>query len=139
MRRSPPGARDALVASADGDGQDGTHELFALARGLSDQPLPKGKRVGIITNAGGPAILCNSGYVLLGRIIEVPDNHLGASRREFFDTIDRPALMPLPAEPYDLDPELVNAADKPSGCVARPAPTGSVASNASRTTSGVTP
>jgi transposase len=25
---------------------------------------------------------------------------LGASRREFFDTIDRPALRPLPAEPY---------------------------------------
>lgn len=25
---------------------------------------------------------------------------LGASRREFFDTIDRPALQPLPAEPY---------------------------------------
>ena len=33
-------------------------ELFALARGLADQPLPRGKRVGIITNAGGPAILC---------------------------------------------------------------------------------
>ena len=25
---------------------------------------------------------------------------LGASRREFFETIDRPALMPLPVEPY---------------------------------------
>ena len=25
---------------------------------------------------------------------------LGASRREFFDTIDRPALQPLPPEPY---------------------------------------
>ena len=25
---------------------------------------------------------------------------LGASRREFFETIDRPALTPLPAEPY---------------------------------------
>ena len=25
---------------------------------------------------------------------------LGASRREFFDTIDRPALQPLPSEPY---------------------------------------
>jgi len=37
---------------------DTLDELFALARGLSDQPLPKGKRVGIITNAGGPAILC---------------------------------------------------------------------------------
>jgi acetate---CoA ligase (ADP-forming) len=37
---------------------DTLDELFALARGLTDQPLPKGKRVGIITNAGGPAILC---------------------------------------------------------------------------------
>jgi acetyl coenzyme A synthetase (ADP forming)-like protein len=36
---------------------DTLDELFALARGLSDQPLPKGRRVGIITNAGGPAIL----------------------------------------------------------------------------------
>src|SRR3954453_20384613 len=25
---------------------------------------------------------------------------LGASRREFFETIDRPALQPLPPEPY---------------------------------------
>lgn len=25
---------------------------------------------------------------------------LGASRREFFDSIDRPVLMPLPADPY---------------------------------------
>jgi acetyl coenzyme A synthetase (ADP forming)-like protein len=37
---------------------DTLDELFALARGLANQPLPKGKRVGIITNAGGPAILC---------------------------------------------------------------------------------
>ena len=37
---------------------DTLDELFALARGLADQPLPKGTRVGIITNAGGPAILC---------------------------------------------------------------------------------
>lgn len=36
---------------------DTLDELFALARGLSDQPLPKGRRIGIITNAGGPAIL----------------------------------------------------------------------------------
>ncbi|HSN04255.1 MAG TPA: GNAT family N-acetyltransferase [Nitrospira sp.] len=37
---------------------DTLDELFALARGLAEQPLPKGQRVGIITNAGGPAILC---------------------------------------------------------------------------------
>jgi acetate---CoA ligase (ADP-forming) len=37
---------------------DTLEEFFGLARGLVDQPLPGGNRVGIITNAGGPAILC---------------------------------------------------------------------------------
>jgi acetyl coenzyme A synthetase (ADP forming)-like protein len=33
-------------------------EMFDLAAALSHQPLPKGSRVGIITNAGGLGILC---------------------------------------------------------------------------------
>ena len=33
-------------------------EMFDLAAALDRLPLPGGKRVGIITNAGGPAILC---------------------------------------------------------------------------------
>ncbi len=33
-------------------------EMFHLAAMLSNQPLPRGKRIGIITNAGGPGILC---------------------------------------------------------------------------------
>ncbi|MCI0618157.1 acetate--CoA ligase family protein, partial [bacterium] len=33
-------------------------EMFDLAAVLGNQPLPRGNRVGIITNAGGPAILC---------------------------------------------------------------------------------
>jgi acetyl coenzyme A synthetase (ADP forming)-like protein len=33
-------------------------EMFDLAALLGSQPLPPGQRVGIITNAGGPAILC---------------------------------------------------------------------------------
>jgi len=33
-------------------------QMLALANGLTAQPLPAGRRVGIITNAGGPAILC---------------------------------------------------------------------------------
>ena len=32
-------------------------EMFDLAALLGSQPLPRGRRVGIITNAGGPAIL----------------------------------------------------------------------------------
>lgn len=33
-------------------------EMFDVASLLSLQPLPAGRRVGIVTNAGGPAILC---------------------------------------------------------------------------------
>lgn len=33
-------------------------EMFGLARALVDQPLPRGRRVAVVTNAGGPAILC---------------------------------------------------------------------------------
>src|SRR5262249_47216441 len=32
-------------------------EMFALATALLEQPLPKGGRVAIVTNAGGPGIL----------------------------------------------------------------------------------
>ncbi len=37
---------------------DTLDELFALASALGNQPLPAGRRVTIVTNAGGPAILC---------------------------------------------------------------------------------
>jgi acetyl coenzyme A synthetase (ADP forming)-like protein len=33
-------------------------EFLALATGLSAQPLPAGRRVGILTNSGGPGVLC---------------------------------------------------------------------------------
>jgi acetyl coenzyme A synthetase (ADP forming)-like protein len=33
-------------------------EMFDLAAVLSSQPLPRGRRVAIVTNAGGPGILC---------------------------------------------------------------------------------
>ncbi|MCX5723248.1 MAG: acetate--CoA ligase family protein [Nitrospirae bacterium] len=33
-------------------------EFLALATGLSAQPLPAGLRVGILTNSGGPGVLC---------------------------------------------------------------------------------
>lgn len=46
-------------------------DMFALAAGLSDQPLAKGNRVGIITNAGGPAILCADACEASG--LDVPE------------------------------------------------------------------
>lgn len=33
-------------------------EFLALATGLSSQPFPAGRRVGILTNSGGPGVLC---------------------------------------------------------------------------------
>lgn len=37
---------------------DTLEEMFALGTLLSNQPLPTGRRVAVLTNAGGPAILC---------------------------------------------------------------------------------
>jgi len=33
-------------------------EMFDIAAALENQPLPQGRRIAIVTNAGGPAILC---------------------------------------------------------------------------------
>ena len=46
-------------------------ELFGTAQLLTDQPLPAGDRVGIITNAGGPGVLCADSCEFRG--LRVPD------------------------------------------------------------------
>ena len=51
-------AVDALFHQAGVIRADTFDEMLALATALSDQPLPNGRRVAIVTNAGGPAILC---------------------------------------------------------------------------------
>jgi acetate---CoA ligase (ADP-forming) len=73
--RSPAGARagashtgalvsasdvtvDALFEQAGVIRTDTVHELFEVAALLSSQPAPRGDRVAIVTNAGGPGILC---------------------------------------------------------------------------------
>ena len=42
------------------------NELFDVAIAFSNQPLPKGDRIAIITNAGGPGILATDAVVSLG-------------------------------------------------------------------------
>jgi len=49
---------DALFAQAGVIRTDTLAELFDAALLLGSQPLPAGNRVAILTNAGGPAILC---------------------------------------------------------------------------------
>ena len=61
---------DALFRQAGVIRTDTLAELFDVASLLANQPLPKGQRVGIITNAGGPAILCADACE--ARDLEVP-------------------------------------------------------------------
>jgi acetyl coenzyme A synthetase (ADP forming)-like protein len=61
---------DALFRQAGVIRTDTLAELFDVASLLVNQPLPRGHRVGIITNAGGPAILCADACEARG--LEVP-------------------------------------------------------------------
>ena len=45
-------------------------ELFDVAALLADQPLPRGSRVGIVTNAGGPGIACADACEAAGLSVE---------------------------------------------------------------------
>jgi acetyl coenzyme A synthetase (ADP forming)-like protein len=50
---------------------DTLEEMFDLAAALGSQPLPAGRRVAIVTNAGGPAILCADACDVAG--LSVPE------------------------------------------------------------------
>ncbi|MDR5697152.1 MAG: GNAT family N-acetyltransferase [Armatimonadota bacterium] len=49
---------DALFRQAGVIRTDTLEEMFDVAALLANQPPPRGRRVGIVTNAGGPGILC---------------------------------------------------------------------------------
>lgn len=51
-------AVDALFRQTGIIRADTLEEMFGIARALTQQPLPRGRRMGIVSNAGGPAILC---------------------------------------------------------------------------------
>jgi acetyl coenzyme A synthetase (ADP forming)-like protein len=46
-------------------------EMFTIATALAHQPLPRGNRIAILTNAGGPAIMATDACVLRG--LDVPE------------------------------------------------------------------
>jgi acetyltransferase len=47
-------------------------ELFDYAIAFANQPLPKGRRIGIVTNAGGPGILCTDAVERMGMTLATP-------------------------------------------------------------------
>jgi acetate---CoA ligase (ADP-forming) len=64
---------DALFEQAGVIRTDTMHELFDVAALLSAQPVPRGDRVAIVTNGGGPGILCADACQAAGvEIAELP-------------------------------------------------------------------
>lgn len=64
------GATDALFEQAGTIRAETLAEMLDVASLLSSQPLPAGPRVGIVTNAGGPGIMCADACETAG--LEVP-------------------------------------------------------------------
>ncbi len=62
-------AVDALFDHAGVIRVDTLEDLFGVGSVLANQPTPKGRRVGIITNAGGPAILAADSLEARGLIL----------------------------------------------------------------------
>ena len=61
---------DALFRQAGVIRAESLADLLDVASLLANQPLPRGRRVGIVTNAGGPAIMCADACEAAG--LEVP-------------------------------------------------------------------
>ena len=59
-------ATDALLEQCGVIRVNTVEELFDLAMGFSKNPLPRGNRLGILTNAGGPAIMATDTAIDLG-------------------------------------------------------------------------
>ncbi|MFQ5679597.1 MAG: GNAT family N-acetyltransferase [Gemmatimonadota bacterium] len=64
---------------------DTLEEMFGVARALVDQPLPPGRRVAVVTNAGGPAILCVDAAEGAGLRVEPLSEKLQAELRALVD------------------------------------------------------
>jgi acetyl coenzyme A synthetase (ADP forming)-like protein len=62
---------DALFRQSGVIRTDTLEQLFDVASLLGSQPPPRGPRVGIVTNAGGPAILCADACEAEGLIVPV--------------------------------------------------------------------
>lgn len=105
---------DALFRQAGVIRTDTLSELFDVAKLLASKKLPEGRRVAIVTNAGGPGILCADTCEAQGLEIPVLDESTRARLLEFL-LPGASALNPVdliasaPAEHYRKALEIVAA------------------------------
>jgi acyl-CoA synthetase (NDP forming) len=93
---------DALFKQAGVIRTDTLGEFFDVATLLANQPRPKGNRVAILTNGGGPGILCADACEADGLVVpQVPDA-IKAKLAEFLPPeagLNNPVDMIAPASP----------------------------------------
>lgn len=65
----PDAAVDALCRQAGVIRTDTIEQLFDIAMLVANQPIPRGNRVGIVTNAGGPGILASDACESHGLVV----------------------------------------------------------------------
>jgi acyl-CoA synthetase (NDP forming) len=80
---SDDAAVDALFRQTGVIRVDTLQDLLAVAQAFESQPLPDGKRVGIMTNAGGPAVLCSDACQAGGLIVPELSDRTQAALRSF--------------------------------------------------------
>jgi acetyl coenzyme A synthetase (ADP forming)-like protein len=76
-------ATDALFHQTGVIRADTLGEMFDLAAALSSQPLPNGRRVAILTNAGGLGILCADACEANELVVQEPSDEIKRQLREF--------------------------------------------------------
>ncbi len=92
-------------------------EMFDLALTLSSQPLPRGRRVAILTNAGGLGILCADACEANGLLVQPPDAQSKQRLREFLSpaaSVENPVDMiaSATAEDFRKAAEILLCADE---------------------------
>jgi acetyl coenzyme A synthetase (ADP forming)-like protein len=103
-------AIDAILETCGVSRSDTIEELFDLAAALASQPLPKGDRVAILTNAGGPAIMATDAVIQYGlRLAELS----GRTRRRLQAFLPPEASL---ANPVDM---IASASDRNYGRAVR--------------------
>jgi len=88
-------AADALLEQSGVIRVNTVEELFDLALGFSKNPLPRGNRLAILTNAGGPAIMATDRAVSLGlQLAALSEN----SRQELRRLVPSEAVVHNPVD-----------------------------------------
>jgi acetyl coenzyme A synthetase (ADP forming)-like protein len=80
-------------------------EMFDLALTISSQPLPRGRRVAILTNAGGLGILCADACEANGLVVQQPSAQTKRRLREFLSpaaSVENPVDMIASASADDF-------------------------------------